>query len=521
MKKPIKNLKIPAHHQKIYNDYGDEDIANLAEHMDEAGQITPIVITKSNTVISGARRVAAAKLLGWNSIDAVVKDIPKNQELYYIISANKQRSKTAPQLCEEIDELWKYYSSKKTNGRPKKGAKRDQGLGVATRDLVAADLGVSNRFIQQIRYIKSKHPDILPYLFVNITLTAAYAQIKTFENQKEVLKEKRKNGRHMPLDGVNFQLYTKSAVDMSDELDDDSVDHIVTSPPYYSQRIFQNNGDDSAKELGQEDDVSEYVSNLVDIIAECKRLLKPTGSMYLNLGDTYKNGSKLQVPERVSIAIQDGLGLYLRNTLIFAKGNSMTPESTKNRRHSDYEFIYHFTLHPSDYFYDVDAIRIPYATDNPTDRKPPRHYNQDWDRGIYRAGGKGSPYNKPIDRGANPRWILQAAGEKMEEPISFSNLSSSVRHPIGRVPGCILEISRHTQPVNIEGFVEHTAPFTTKLVREVLLPVARPGDVIYDPHSGSGTVGVVALEMGCNYIGVDINENFNQLAAARLNKIGE
>ena len=200
MKKPIKNLKIPAHHQKIYNDYGDEDIANLAEHMDEAGQITPIVITKSNTVISGARRVAAAKLLGWNSIEAVVKDIPKNQELYYIISANKQRSKTAPQLCEEIDELWKYYSSKKTNGRPKKGAKRDQGLGVATRDLVAADLGVSNRFIQQIRYIKSKHPDILPYLFVNITLTAAYAQIKTFENQKEVLKEKRKNGRHMPLD---------------------------------------------------------------------------------------------------------------------------------------------------------------------------------------------------------------------------------------------------------------------------------------------------------------------------------
>ena len=323
MKKPIKNLKIPAHHQKIYNDYGDEDIANLAEHMDEAGQITPIVITKSNTVISGARRVAAAKLLGWNSIEAVVKDIPKNQELYYIISANKQRSKTAPQLCEEIDELWKYYSSKKTNGRPKKGAKRDQGLGVATRDLVAADLGVSNRFIQQIRYIKSKHPDILPYLFVNITLTAAYAQIKTFENQKEVLKEKRKNGREMPLDGVNFQLYTKSAVDMSYELDDDSVDHIVTSPPYYSQRIFQNNGDDSAKELGQEDDVSEYVSNLVDIIAECKRLLKSTGSMYLNLGDTYKNGSKLQVPERVSIAIQDGLGLYLRNTLIFAKGNSI------------------------------------------------------------------------------------------------------------------------------------------------------------------------------------------------------
>ena len=62
-------------------------------------------------------------------------NIPKNQEIYYIISANKQRSKTAPQLCEEIDELWKYYSSGKTNVRPKKGALTSHPLG-KTRDLV-------------------------------------------------------------------------------------------------------------------------------------------------------------------------------------------------------------------------------------------------------------------------------------------------------------------------------------------------------------------------------------------------
>ena len=260
MKKSIKDLKIPEHHQKIYNDYGDDDIANLAEHMEQAGQITPIVITKSGSVISGARRVAAAKLLGWSTIDAVVKDIPKNQELYYIISANKQRDKTAPQLCEEIDELWKYYSSGKTNGRPKKGANSTHPLG-KTRDLVAKELGVSNKFIQQIRFIKSKRPDLLPYLFINITLTACYAQVRLFENQKEVLKNKRKNGRHIPLDGVNFQLYTKSAVDMSDELEDESIDHIVTSPPYWNQRVFH--GEDHSKtELGQEQELPDFIDNL-------------------------------------------------------------------------------------------------------------------------------------------------------------------------------------------------------------------------------------------------------------------
>ena len=529
MKKSISNLKIPKHHQRIYNDYGDDDIANLAEHLDHRGQITPIVITKSGSVISGARRVAAAKLLGWKEIEAVVKDIPKNQEIQYIISANKQRDKNAVQICEEIEELWKIYSKGQGFRADLKGehvvSKYHKNL--KTRDLVAKDLGVSYKFIQQIRYIKSKRPDLLPFLFTSITLTACYAQVKLFQNQSEVLKNKRKNGRHIPLDGVNFQLYTKSAVDMSDELEDESIDHIVSSPPYWNQRVFHSE-DDSKTELGQEDKLEDFIDNLIAIIAECKRIMKPTGSMYLNLGDTYEKGTKLQVPERISIAIQDRLGLYLRNTLIWNKGDSMTPESCKNRRHTDYEFVYHFTKKSSDYFYDVDEIRIPYNTDDPTDTKPPRHYNLDWDKGVDRAGGVGSPYNKDIKQvegikqGVNARWIAHSVGGKINEPVSMTNLSSSVRHPIGKVPGCILEVSRHTpQPHNLEGEVEHTAAYPEKLVRELLRPVARPGDIIYDPFSGSGTTGAVAFEFGSNYIGVDVNPNFNQLASARLNELNK
>ena len=520
MKKLLSKLKIPEYHAKIYNDYSEDAIANLAEHLDQAGQITPIVITKEGTVISGARRVAAAKLLGWKEIDAVVKDIPKNLELYYIISSNKQRDKNAVQICEEIDELWKFYSSGKTNGRPKKGAKQIAPLG-KTRDLVAADLGVSYKFIQQLRFIKSKRPDLLPYLFTSITLTACYAQCKLWINQAEVLKDKKKNGRHIPLDGVNFQLYTKSAVDMSDELGDESIDHMVTSPPYYSQRVFHSE-DENNKELGQEERLSDYIDNLVAVIAECKRILKSTGSMYINLGDTYEKGTKLQVPERVSIAIQDRLGMALRNTLIWHKSTSMTPESVKNRRHSDFEYVYHFVKDPTTYYFDVDEIRIPYVTDTPTDRKPPRHMNMDWDRGSSRAGGYGSPYNKDIKQGVNARWIAHSVGGKINEPVSMSNLSSSVRHPLGKCPGCILEVSRHTQPHNLgDSIPQHSAPFPEKLVRELLKPVARPGDVIYDPFSGSGTTGAVAFEFGCNYIGVDVNENFNELSAARLNELNK
>ena len=168
----------------------------------------------------------AARVLGWKHIDAVVKDIPKNQELFYIIQANKQRHKNSVQLCNEIDVLWDYYQSSKTNGRPKKGASSTHPNG-KTRNLVAADLGISNKTIQMLRFIKNKRADLLPYIGVSITLQAAYGQVKLFEHQKEVLRATAKRNNEIDLNGVDFTLYTKSSADMC-ELDDESIDHVVT-----------------------------------------------------------------------------------------------------------------------------------------------------------------------------------------------------------------------------------------------------------------------------------------------------
>jgi len=111
MKRQLSKLHIHKENLAIYGDTDDEAVANLAENMGRVGQITPIVITKSGTVISGARRMAAAKALGWKTIEAVVKDIPKNLELFYVIQANKQRQKTSGQLCNEINALWTIYEN--------------------------------------------------------------------------------------------------------------------------------------------------------------------------------------------------------------------------------------------------------------------------------------------------------------------------------------------------------------------------------------------------------------------------
>ena len=287
------------------------------------------------------------------------------------------------------------------------------------------------------------------------------------------------------------------------ELDDESIDHVVTSPPYLNQRQFQPISDGSVYELGQEETVEEYVNNLLKVIEECRRVMRPTGSLMLNMGDTYHKASKMQVPERLSIAIQDRLGLKLRNTLIWAKGSSMSPESTKRRRHTDFEYCYHFVKDADRCFYNADAIRIEYETNQATDRRPPRHYNHE------------------ISKGVNARWVNRNVGGKLTEPVTVSNISSSVRHPIGKIPGCILEISRHTTPLEMEGEVEHTAAFPDRLVRELLKPIAQPGDIVLDPFGGSHTTGAVALEYGCFYVGYDTNPAFNRIGAKRLSNIKE
>ena len=292
--------------------------------------------------------------------------------------------------------------------------------------------------------------------------------------------------------GDGFTIYRKPAEQMADVLDENSVDVIITSPPFFQQRVF----DDHTCELGQEDTVEEYAANLVNIFAECERVLKPTGTFYLNLGCTYKDGRKLQVPERVSLAIADRLGFILRNTLIWNKGSSIAPESAKTRRHTDFEYWYFYCLDRKAYYFDVDAIRVPYVTDVPVDRKAPRHF-------------------EGMVKGVNPRWVNHAVGGVIKDPSYLQSTGISLRSPLGKVPGCILNHSRHGKQDEITD-ITHSAPFPIPLIRELMKPVVRANDVVMDCFSGSATTGVVAAEFGASYIGFEVNSQYAELGQKRM-----
>lgn len=143
-------------------------------------------------------------------------------------------------------------------------------------------------------------------------------------------------------------------------LPDESVDLIVASPPYWQQRVYRDGGEAYVGQIGTEPTPAGYVTNLVDVTRECVRVLKPSGSMFFNVGDKYNSaGSKslFGFPWRFALGCVDQLGLFLRRDIIWSKGNPL-PDSAKDRFQSTHEYLFHFVKQPR-YFSAADEVREP------------------------------------------------------------------------------------------------------------------------------------------------------------------
>ena len=133
-------------------------------------------------------------------------------------------------------------------------------------------------------------------------------------------------------------------------LPDESIDCCMTSPPYWGKRQY------SVEGIGLEKNYQQYIDNLALVFLELKRVLKSTGSFWLNIGDTYKNKRLLGIPWRVTIRLTDDQGWILRNDVIWNKVKGGL-DNTKDRLGNVFEHVFHFVKHEKGYFYDVDAIR--------------------------------------------------------------------------------------------------------------------------------------------------------------------
>lgn len=279
----------------------------------------------------------------------------------------------------------------------------------------------------------------------------------------------------------------------------------VTSPPYWGLRDYG-----VAGQIGLEKSPEDYVARLVEVFREVRRVLRPDGTLWVNLGDSYATSGKggnppesphqkqstnggslipgrkappglkpkdlVGIPWRVAFALQSD-GWYLRSDIIWAKANPM-PESVTDRPTKAHEYI--FLLSRSEkYYYDADAIAEP-ASENTHSR------------------GNGIGIK---NAGIEP-------GNGIKNNLDFSN--AIVGYVPSRNKRSVWTVASHPYPD------AHFATFPPALIEPCILAGCPEDGAVLDPFAGAGTTGLVALRLGRRFLGIELNPEYCRMARWRI-----
>jgi len=453
--RPVKVLVSKLDHHPLNRKvYILSDIDDLASSIQEVGLLQPLVIDEKNRVISGNRRLVAIQQLGIKTVEVEKVRISKRDIPNLLIHHNKQRIKTCREILNEYHLLEKHYrigSGKRTDLSTSVRTNR----GLTTRDIVSGKLGVSSSRLGQLLFIEKEDPSLIDLIDKGI-LTTNQGYLQVSRNRKERLSRQPSRGRRKK-SSDNFVFYRKSSDDMT-EVDDETIQMVFTSPPYWNKRKYS----DKKKWLGNEKTPDEYINNLISHFDDTFRILSPRGSFFLNIGDTYLEGNLLNIPHRVVIGLQEE-GWILRNTIIWSKTNPK-PSSSKNNLCPTYEFIFHL-VKSNRYYYNHTFTPL---KDKTKPSLPPRHRN---------VNGKSS-------NGMSP--YIPRNGKNMGDFWTEDIIRTAVATQKG-----------------LNG-KEHPAPYPEGIVILPLLQTTKENDLVLDPFHGSGTTGKVAIDHNRKYIGYDL-----------------
>jgi len=303
---------------------------------------------------------------------------------------------------------------------------------------------------------------------------------------------------------MNYKILKGDCIKSLKTLDDESVNCCVTSPPYWGLRDYG-----ESDQLGLEETPEEYVTNMVKVFSEVKRVLTKDGTLWLNLGDSYagncsrtssgragmgkeregiysrlgdglKSKDLVGIPWRVAFALQAD-GWYLRQDIIWHKPNPM-PESVTDRCTKSHEYIFLLSKSPK-YYYDHEAVKEKCSEANIEDFKRRKTLNN-------KGKGKGT-YDE-----ARP---------------------DLCRGRDAYMPDDFMRNKRSVWTVNTRPYPEaHFATYPKKLIRPCIKAGCPQGGVVLDPFGGSGTTAEVANELQRDAILCELNPKYCELIEKRL-----
>lgn len=326
-------------------------------------------------------------------------------------------------------------------------------------------------------------------------------------------------------------IYNLDTLEGLKRLPDSYVDCCVTSPPYFNLRDYGCNG-----QIGLEDTPEEYINRLADVFREVKRVLKDEGTLWLNVGDSYAGSMKgaaqfpdnamnykqgtnrgtlskatlvkqrtgckpkdlIGIPWMLAFALRSD-GWYLRQDIIWSKPNPM-PESVTDRCTRSHEYI--FLLSKSrKYYYDSDAICETVASSTVA-RINQNIENQKGSRRVSKTNG-------------TMKAVVRYGGKKYTENPDVFNRTKSGNIYNYRP----LRNKRSVWNVPTVSFRDaHFAVFPEKLIVDCIKAGCPENGIVLDPFMGAGTTAVVARKLNRNYLGIELNPAYIEIAERRIER---
>ena len=345
---------------------------------------------------------------------------------------------------------------------------------------------------------------------------------------------RRRLDQYLERDSISPLLFCGDSRLVLGALPAECIDFCMTSPPYWGKREYPGGG------IGLEPGYHDYVKALLAVFQEVHRVLKSTGSFWLNIGDSYLNKNLLGLPWRVALAMTDELGWTLRNDVVWHKVKG-GPDNSRDKLRNVHEYLFHFVKRPKGYYYDVEAIR-----------SRPKQARVVKGAVVSATGVSGVRYRRQIElstamspdekaaamtalagllrdvetgRLADFRMVIrkqQRTTHSDSDVVSGRARELEQRgfyflkyHPHGSKPGDVWDII----PEDTQNRKGHFAPYPEDLCRIPILATCPPEGVVLDPFCGTGTTMLVACRLGRKSVGIDIAEEYVAVASGRCARL--
>ncbi|MBL7971142.1 MAG: ParB N-terminal domain-containing protein [Prolixibacteraceae bacterium] len=494
------DIKCIEPHELVMKVHRPKNLGGLKLTMKLKGLLVPIRVVYRNGryfITEGLSRYFAALELGWETIQVIVEDLTDEeiQELYVFRNYRTKRS---------IEELTKHAEVVLGVLGLSQGKKRDQigSLELADDnyslvgkdrfeiacDILGIDISPSSlRRLILVRDFVDKGDDEVKNLKLleklengQMRINQAFNVVKNYEKFKKQEGSNELTETLEVMKGENYKLYNKTCEDLSD-LEDESVDSVIESCPYFQQKDYSR-GEFDSTQIGLEKNVDDFVEKQVNIHRGVYKKLKTSGSLFVVLADSYDKGVDCLVVEKFIIRMVESGWKFIQKWY-WVKDNPK-PQNEIKRLLPNYEYCLHFVKDVKEYRF-RDFIN--------------------WKEGDFKVV-RSSKERELSKKRENHSWTLQKPIERFRSFLSEQNVS--------RVLQANGFLWKELEEIDPE--YRHQAPYPSVIPLLPILLTTRIGDTVLDIYNGTATTTAVALQLGRKAIGYDIDKVNHQFAAKRL-----